>query len=155
LHLGLNALLTIYNTSTASDFFEQFEIRIATPLKMEHFRLQDTKYYFEEYVSRHPAYLFRMSALDLAKFGLLYLRTGNWAGEQLLPAKWVSASREKYTVFDPRKPHSGYGYMWWVLEEVYYAAGTGGQRLFILPEDDLVIVHRTDTPATYFLTTYR
>ena len=72
-----NALLTIFNQETKQDFFAQFEEKIAKPIQMERFRLKDTFYHYEHQVSSHPAYLFRMSTLDLARFGLLYLRKGN------------------------------------------------------------------------------
>jgi CubicO group peptidase (beta-lactamase class C family) len=46
------------------------------------------------------------------------------------------------------KPHflfsngNGYGYQWWVDPEIsgYSMRGTGGIRVFILPEQDLVVV---------------
>ena len=51
-------------------------------------------------------------------------------------------------------PGSGYGYMWWVgdstlptelSDQLYAAVGTGEQFLGVLPELDVVFVHRTDT----------
>lgn len=140
-----NTLLTIYNQETKKDFFEQFQQKIAQPLQMEQFRLKDTSYYYEHENSSHPAYLFRMSALDLARFGLLYLRQGKWRGQQIISADWIQRSTQKYSILNPQHLERGYGYLWWIDEGVYYAAGNGGQRLFILPKSDIVIVHRVDT----------
>lgn len=88
---------------------------------------------------------------DLAKIGLLYLRGGRWEDRQLIPRSWISASISPWT---PDVGRSGdrraraYGYQWWLLpygpnEAVSYAVaglGYGGQRLFLLPEYDLIAV---------------
>ena len=42
--------------------FEEFQRRLAAPLRMEDFRLQDTYYHLEDEHSIHPAYPVRMSA---------------------------------------------------------------------------------------------
>ncbi len=145
-----NVLLTIYEQQTNSSFFEDFESEIAQPLQMEDFRQLDTYYRNEPDKSEHPAYLFKMSARDLARFGLLYLNQGKWNGKQLVPKSWVKESTKVYTKdlrdFDGK---GAYAYLWWVSDkldtEMYYASGVGGQRIGVLPEEDLVIVHRTDT----------
>lgn len=140
-----NALLTVFNQETKQDFFEQFQERIAKPLQMEHFHLKDTSYHYEAEYSSHPAYLFRMSALDLARFGLLYLREGRWQGKQIISADWIHRSTKNYSILNPKHPERGYGYLWWLDEGVFYASGTGGQRLFIIPKYNLLIVHRVNT----------
>jgi CubicO group peptidase (beta-lactamase class C family) len=85
---------------------------------------------------------------DLAKIGYLYLMDGVWEGERLLPEGWVQAS-VRYHVEDIDVPGHvyGYGYKWWLLpytdpgkSHVYSAWGYGGQRLFVVPEDDLIAV---------------
>lgn len=142
-----NTLATIFNEQTGNDFFSEFRERIALPLQMEHFRLEDARYQFEPSVSEHPAYLFRMTALDLARFGLLFARNGMWQGQQLISADWIRRSTEKHTVLNPKHPERGYGYLWWIDEGVYYASGTGGQRLFVIPSLDVVIVHQVNTDS--------
>ncbi|MFH2123397.1 MAG: serine hydrolase [Pseudomonadota bacterium] len=142
-----NALVTIFNQETNEDFFIQFQDKLAKPLQMEQFRLQDTSYYYDPESSLHPAYLFRMSALDLARFGLLYLRKGKWREQQIISVDWIEQSTQKHTVINPQHPERGYGYLWWIHEEGYYASGTGGQRLFIVPKSNVVIVHQVDTDS--------
>lgn len=142
-----NVLRTIFNQETKEDFFVQFQEKIAKPLQMEHLRQQDTVYHYDPELSSHPAYLFRMSALDLARFGLLYLREGKWQEQQIIPVDWIQQSTQKYTVFNPEHPERGYGYLWWIDEGIYYASGNGGQRLFIIPGLNMVIVHRVDTDS--------
>ena len=59
---------------------------------------------------------FRMTARDMARFGLLYLRNGKWRDQQVIPAQWVRESTTAYSVADgnARDNYSGYGYLWWV-----------------------------------------
>lgn len=70
-----NALCTIFEQETATGMFEGFKRRIGDPLQMEDFRLMDTYYHLEKQHSMHPAYPFRMSARDMARFGLLFCET--------------------------------------------------------------------------------
>lgn len=92
------------------------------------------------------------SARDWSKFGLLYLQDGMWNGENILPQGWVAYTRSPA----PAAPAREYGAHFWlnlgeeeqpetrkmpnVSADVYYASGFGGQRLFIVPTYDLVIV---------------
>ncbi len=87
---------------------------------------------------------------DMAKFGLLYLRQGNWDGKQVVPKTWVKDSLSRQVNFEPPKGrHVGYGYWWWVLspdpngqskQDVYAALGFMGQHIFLVPEHDMVVV---------------
>ena len=84
------------------------------------------------------------SARDLARFGLLYLRHGRWHDEQVIPAEWVDESTRPFSTTNFA---SGYGYLWWnaapgrLPAGSYFAAGNGGQYVFVIPADDLVVVH--------------
>lgn len=150
-----NALGTIFEQQTKTRIFEQFKRRIADPLEMEDFRLEDTSY-FRGPVSIHAAYPFRMSTRDLARFGLLFGRKGKWRGQQIVPREWVAESTRSYS---DAGQAGGYGYMWWVAVEgrhfpfvhlskgVFSARGAGGHVLLVVPDADLVIVHRVDTDA--------
>jgi CubicO group peptidase (beta-lactamase class C family) len=86
-----------------------------------------------------------ISAQDMARLGLLYLRNGNWKGRQLISKNWIAEARK------PSAPNTNYGYMWWlntdqkwkgVSPKVYYAAGYGGNYIVVDEENDLVIVTR-------------
>ncbi len=142
-----NVLGTIYNQKTGGDVFEAFDREIATPLAMQDFLSRHGYYHLESQNSIHPAYPFRMSARDLARFGLLYLREGEWQGRRLIPSAWVHESTRAYS--DGAR-YGGYGYLWWIeggaLGELgaYYAAGVG-HRIYVIPQAQLVIVHRADT----------
>jgi CubicO group peptidase (beta-lactamase class C family) len=81
---------------------------------------------------------------DWAKFGLLYLHKGNWNGEQLFDENWA-----KYVATPTNGSNGDYGGHFWLNaggylpdapRDVYSANGYQGQRVFILPSQDLVIV---------------
>ena len=84
------------------------------------------------------------STRDWAKFGLLYLNDGLWNGEQILPKAWVNYVQQ------PSEASKGeYGGHFWLNhgeylldapKDVYYADGYQGQRVFIIPSKDMVIV---------------
>jgi CubicO group peptidase (beta-lactamase class C family) len=101
--------------------------------------------------SEHPVYKLRFSARDLARVGLLYLRTGRWRTGQIVPEHWV---RESTTPHSDLSGGRGYGYLWFTAqahapgdaisahEPLFYASGYGGQYIIVIPGLDLVVVHR-------------
>lgn len=81
------------------------------------------------------------TALDFARFGLLYLRDGVWAGQRLLPEGWVDHARTPVSR-DEENGHL-YGNHWWVTEDRYgsfWANGHEGQNIMVCPALDLVLV---------------
>lgn len=84
------------------------------------------------------------TARDWAKFGLLYLHNGNWNGEQLFTKDWVN-----YVTTPTPTSNGSYGAQFWlnaggqfsdVPKNMYYADGYQGQRIYILPDQKMVIV---------------
>jgi len=79
---------------------------------------------------------------DLAKFGYLYLNNGIWDGETILSPEWI----EESTLIKQETPQglagrNGYAYQWWMNDfEGYSARGYKGQYLFVIPEENMVIV---------------
>ena len=141
-----NTLLTIFEQETKTGFFLDFREKIAKPLSMQQFRMEDTRYYYERSKSQHPAYLFKMSALDLARFGLLFESDGLWEGKQIIPSEWIQESTYPHTIYKKRRSsRRGYGYLWVSADDGYYAAGKGGQRIMIIPDLDVVVVHLVDS----------
>jgi CubicO group peptidase (beta-lactamase class C family) len=94
-----------------------------------------------------------LTARDTARFGLLYLQNGRWAGEQIVPEAWVRESFRTHVEFEAKGPKGpgaiGYGYLWWVFfpdpqgngrQEIYAALGRNAQYIFVIPEHDMVVV---------------
>ena len=81
---------------------------------------------------------------DWAKFGLLYLHKGNWNGEQILNETWVD-----YTATPTNDSNGEYGAHFWLNaggvypnapKDIFSCNGYQGQRVFIIPSKDMVIV---------------
>ncbi len=153
-----NAAGTIFVEKTGLCIFDALKQDIADPIGMEHFEPGDG-FYAPGPQSIHPGYPFTMTARDLGRFGLLMLREGRWEDRQVIPQEWVREST-RYHSDASLYYSSGYGYMWWVArdqnkfphmavakvpEGTYSGRGYGGHVLTIIPEYDLVVVHRVDT----------
>jgi CubicO group peptidase (beta-lactamase class C family) len=148
-----NALGVIFEKSSGLGIGVAFHRWIAVPIGMQDFRPEDVGY--ESWPgSRHPAYPFRISARDLAVFGLLLAREGHWGDSQVISREWVQASTHSYSDTGV----SGYGFMWWVESGgrlyvpdmefpsgSFMGAGLGGQYLVIVPACQLVVVNLVDT----------
>ena len=91
----------------------------------------------------------RLRPRDAAKIGQLLLSDGAWNGRQVIPPDWIMQS------VIPRFQAVGYfggtlfyGYQWWMGrslaegKEVRWIAafGWGGQRIFVIPELDMVVM---------------
>ena len=84
------------------------------------------------------------TARNWARIGLLYLQDGMWQGQRLLPEGWTAF----VSTPAPAWKQPVYGGLFWVNGDAalpipktaYYASGAGGQRTFIIPSHDLVVV---------------
>lgn len=95
-----------------------------------------------------------ISARDLARFGLLFLRNGAWEGKQLISEEWIAMART------PGEVNPSYGYMNWFLngpverdgemvqsipaapETAVTFRGAGSNIVYVDWENDLVVVVR-------------
>ena len=149
---------TIYEKLTGRGVFDAIQTEIAQPIGMEDYSPADGKYVTGP-ESIHRAYPFRVTARDLARFGLLMLRRGEWAGQRLVAADWVDETI-RYHSDATLYSTDGYGYMWWVARDFnkfphlpgatipegsFSARGAGGHYVLVIPAYDLVIVHRVNT----------
>jgi len=83
-----------------------------------------------------------MTPRAMARFGLLCLNNGNWNGTQIVSEDWVATATTTH-MDDPK-----YGYLFWLDSDYYYAAGFLGQRIFIIPEKEIIVVF-TGVDADY------
>ena len=88
-----------------------------------------------------------ISAYDMARFGLLFLRNGKWKDRQLISEKWIQMART------PSTPQDTYGYMNWFLntaqKELKAApatavrfVGNGNNIIYVDWDNDIVAVFR-------------
>lgn len=95
-----------------------------------------------------------LTVADMAKFGQLYLQSGRWEGEQVIPEAWVAASTKAhhkgFSHYEP--PIFGeYGYYWWVSSQAhngvvdfFFAKGYGGQYIAVVPSLELAVAIRKE-----------
>jgi CubicO group peptidase (beta-lactamase class C family) len=97
-----------------------------------------------------------LTALDMAKFGLLYLNNGKFDGKQIVPSEWVKQSIIRrsgmmsiyyYTFW---KRTYGFGYLWWIRRinghnDIPFASGHGGQKIAFMPDVKVVIVTQANS----------
>ena len=81
--------------------------------------------------------------------GSVTIQDGRWEGRQIVPRRYVRTStREQVETGDGAV---GYGYFWWTREvegyRAFFAAGYDGQRIYVIPELDLVAVIVTEDPG--------
>lgn len=94
---------------------------------------------------------FALTPRDMAKLGYLYLRHGEWEGQQIVSSTWVE--KATYSHVDvTMNEHLGYGYHWITVPamEGYAALGGGGQIILVVPKHDLVIVTTAWTEESIF-----
>lgn len=146
-----NTLNTIFQKETGMDVVTAFYESIAHPLGMDDFRKMDSRLWLDSKVETiHPKYDVKISARDLARFGLLYCDEGLWGDKQIISKEWISKSFESYSKIEHENYTESYGYMWWIRElndsiTIYSGHGWGGHLLTIVPALDIVMVKRHDT----------
>ncbi len=89
-----------------------------------------------------------INAVDMARFGYLWLRGGKWGDKQIIPPAFVKDALTRSSV--PNSPD--YGYLWWLNTQgkqlpglptnAYSANGAGSNTITVSPDHDLVVVWR-------------
>ncbi|NOU84466.1 serine hydrolase [Paenibacillus sp. LMG 31460] len=100
------------------------------------------------------AWAMALTLRDMAKIGYLYLKEGQWEDKTIMPKSWIKESVTKRIFLNySNGTQGGYGYYWWSKplvqglvrgskkqHEVFYASGSGGRRIFVVPDLQLVVV---------------
>ena len=169
-------------TKIANDsLYNIFRQRIADPIGMnpDKWRWEDWGEIDDLTVNRSEGGI-HITARELARFGHLILNRGNWAGTQLVSRNWIEEATKVQVprtmegkTDSPRQRRisrlaiGSYGYHWWangILADgsrllpdatpgTFYRSGWPVQRLFIIPEWNMVIVrigrdkNKTDRPV--------
>ncbi|QCK14450.1 serine hydrolase domain-containing protein [Mangrovivirga cuniculi] len=166
-----NVLGYILEKRTGKKIYDLFYEQIAVPTGMQHYKanyvsidgevenmeIPDTDgfYMFENSKSKYPAYHFRLSSRDMARYAQLYLNKGTWNGNQIVPEDWIDASTQPISVYDPGYGIA-YGMLWNVLMKTenrssrsFFHTGTGIHMLAVYPASKMVLIHRVDTENEY------
>ena len=158
-----NAAGAVFEKLTGRNIYDVVESDLAKPIGMQDFNRSLQQKSGDEKRSQHQAYHMWFSTRDMARIGLLMLRQGNWAGQQVVSREWTRRITSLVTPLNEMNPpyhrslatgtRWGYGYLWWVWDApnspgpfagAYTGMGAGGQFITVLPELDLVIAHKTD-----------
>jgi CubicO group peptidase (beta-lactamase class C family) len=103
-----------------------------------------------------PAVGLRIRPRDAAKIGQLMLNRGGWDGKQIVSPEWIAQSvRPRFQAIGYFSGLFFYGQQWWLGRSIapesevrwIAAMGSGGQRIFIVPDRDLVVM---TTSGLYF-----
>lgn len=131
----------IFRQATGIDI-EEFAVKhLFAPLGIEHYYWDRTPFGLID--TQEGLYL---STRDLAKITQLFLQSGRWQTEQIIPKSWALASLAPN--YSTGADGEGYGDAWWsqsysfrgATQQAYFGKGFGGQRPILLPALDLVIV---------------
>lgn len=101
-----------------------------------------------------PASGLRFLPRDFAKLGVLFASDGRWKGRQVVPSAWLQQAMGPQIDIPPAPTppawvrRSGYGFQWWYDEfdtprgpmRISTASGLGGQRIFVVPDRELVVL---------------
>ncbi len=142
-----NLLGAVLNRKTGTPLAEYAGEKLFSPLGITSYQWQS---FPNAPLMAVTSSLLYLGPRDMAKIGQLILQQGMWNGKQVVSAQWV---RESTNVaiqlpidYGPGFQNVGYGYQWWRGKftngntDAIYAAGWGGQFIFIMPSIKTVVV---------------
>ena len=152
----------IFEKESGKSIYDEVASQLAVPLQMQDFNRElQSKDPGDFNKSIYPAYPMLFSTRDMGRIGQLMLNKGMWDNNQVIDSVWINEIISARTNFDEvnrnisdfrnSKHKFGYGYMWWLWQEVtdekyknaYCAMGIMGQNISVFPNADVVIVYKT------------
>ena len=126
-------LVKVLSNATKTDLVEFAKQNLFEPLGI-------TNYYWSRNSDNTPygGFGLFLTPRDLAKTGQMLLDNGIWKNQRILSEEWIKeASSRKTTImgFD-------YGYYFWIdtTKNYFWTWGARGQYIFVVPDNDLVVV---------------
>jgi CubicO group peptidase (beta-lactamase class C family) len=153
-----NALGTIFEQETKQSIYDALERDVARPIGMRDFDRAAHRRTGDAKRSVHLAYHMNFSTRDMARIGYVMLRNGEWSGQEIVPRDWARRISSVVTPVNEMNPERhrkgpfGYGYLWWIWDGpaaagpyagAYTGQGAVGQYITVLPQRDMVVVHKT------------
>lgn len=136
----LASIIEGYAEMTFGEFANE---RLFEPLGIDKYRWEK-----EPGGKTNTAFGLSMRPVDLAKIGTMMLDSGRWEGEEIVSLPWIrNSTRSRFSIGFYR-----YGYHWWgfsnfnpisynvTQNDIYFAWGTGGQFMFLIPHRNIVVV---------------
>lgn len=81
------------------------------------------------------------TAIDFLLFGKLFLNNGLVNGNQIISQKWIKESTTNEYSFKTQDYFKNYNCLWWIMQSGdYFANGHFGQRIYISPRSNTIIV---------------
>jgi CubicO group peptidase (beta-lactamase class C family) len=87
------------------------------------------------------------TAQDFARFGLLYLRGGEWDTRRLVSTSWTDTAQVPLSQDEESGDY--YSWQWWVTGDeygTYWASGFEGQMISVVPALDALVLRFGRTP---------
>lgn len=135
--IDTHVLGMVIRGATGRDIPSLLSERIIAPLGLE-----STPYYLTD--GEGVAFVLgglNMTTRDYARMGMMFLRNGDWNGQQILTEDWVAESTAASAPTDPGD--IGYGYQWWIPvgaeDGQFMARGIYGQYVYVDQVNDVVI----------------
>lgn len=143
----LSAIITEASGMSTLEFAEKF---LFEPLNIEQIQWDTDREGY--YIGGSELFL---TPRAMTKFGVMYLNDGEYQGRQIVPEDWVIESTSTQIEGSSFGADIKYGFLWWLdisnplftyLEDEnrFLAMGARGQRIFIYPELDAVVVITAD-----------
>lgn len=142
---GLSQLLSIILTKATGQSARDF----AADNLFNHLGITEFTWSALNYYVSNGGWGLSLRAVDLARFGQLYLQQGRWEEVPVVPEDWAAISTDSLGIMNI---WANYGYQWWryssrtveagLLDSagIYFGSGYGGQILWIIPYYNMVIV---------------
>lgn len=151
----------IFEQETGKNIYDEVERQLANPLGMQDWDRSLQQKQGNTSISKYLAYPMWFSTRDMARLGLLMLNKGKWKDTQVISTSWVGEMLKTRTtyqelnanvpVFQGTGVYYGYGYMWWLWQNVedkryegaYSAKGAMGQNITVYPAIETVLAFKT------------
>lgn len=151
----------IFEQETGKNIYDEVERQLANPLHMQDWDRSVQHKQGNTKISKYLAYPMWFSTRDMARLGLLMLNKGKWKDVQVVSESWVDEmlkTRTTYKELNQNVPvfkgsgvNYGYGYMWWLWQNVddkrfegaYSAKGAMGQNITVYPAIETVLAFKT------------
>ena len=134
----------ILERATKSKLDDFAQEKLFTPLEITEFVWDEIP---NDYVN--TSWGLHMKPIDLAKIGYLFLKDGEWEGQNIFSRDWARQS----TIYrSPISNDFAYAYFWWkfghyseiirglIKNDLFFTWGDGGQYIFVIPHLEMVVV---------------